>query len=155
MADVAVTAAERIGGTLARQAASVEGGLGTRMFDQGIIPAFGPGAAGEFQTMVNGNVILSGIGGLRRGNRRRRRAELVYSNTPARGLLDSIQSVRDQFMELQRYIEEWHIHGANVSMNELMRVQFYVQQLAYLNELSSKVADKTSQGAQTLFRNQG
>jgi hypothetical protein len=43
----------------------------------------------------------------------------------------------------------------NLSMGDLMQVQFQLTQLSYMNDLSAKTADKISQGMQTLFRNQG
>ncbi|MDR2030409.1 MAG: EscI/YscI/HrpB family type III secretion system inner rod protein [Puniceicoccales bacterium] len=45
-------------------------------------------------------------------------------------------------------------HGS-LSMGDLIQVQFQLTQLAYMNDLSAKTADKASQGVQTLFRNQG
>jgi hypothetical protein len=43
----------------------------------------------------------------------------------------------------------------NLSMADLIQVQFQLTQLSYMNDLSAKTADKVSQGVQTLFRNQG
>lgn len=43
----------------------------------------------------------------------------------------------------------------NMSMADLFQIQFQLTQLAYMNDLSAKTADKLSQGVQTLFRNQG
>jgi hypothetical protein len=79
----------------------------------------------------------------------------VQSDTPAKGIVNSIQSVRDKFMEIQHNIEGFVNKKEDFSGVDLMKMQYDVMQLAYLNELSSKTADKTSQGAQTLFRNQG
>lgn len=43
----------------------------------------------------------------------------------------------------------------NMGMKDLLQIQFQLVQLAYMNDISSKTADKLSQGVQTLFRNQG
>jgi hypothetical protein len=42
----------------------------------------------------------------------------------------------------------------SISMQDLIHVQFQLTQIAYMNDLSSKTADKISQGVQTWFRNQ-
>jgi hypothetical protein len=149
---IEIAAAERAGTILARQATNVGGVPGGAMIE-GVIPPFGAGA-GEFQTMVNGNVTLFGMRGLGRG-RRRRLVESVQSNTPTKGIANSIQSVRDKFMEIQHNIEVLVSKKEDFSSVDLMKMQYDVMQLSYLNELSSKTADKVSQGAQTLFRNQG
>ncbi|MDR1907188.1 MAG: EscI/YscI/HrpB family type III secretion system inner rod protein [Puniceicoccales bacterium] len=142
---VALGATERIGSTLAQQATNLGASPNVKMFDDGVFPA-----------MVNGNVTLSNAGGLQKGGRRRRRLiEPVQSSTPGEGVLNSIQSVRDKFMEIQHNIENLVAKKDDFSSADLMKMQYDVMQLAYLNELSSKTADKTSQGAQTLFRNQG
>ncbi|MDR1435941.1 MAG: hypothetical protein LBI39_01905 [Puniceicoccales bacterium] len=43
----------------------------------------------------------------------------------------------------------------DITMKELIQIQYQLTQLAYMNDVSSKTADKLGQGAQTLFRNQG
>lgn len=152
-----VAAVDKIGNTLARQATDVKGLSGAKMFDEGVVAPF-KASAKEFQAMVNSNVPLHGIGGITNGNRRRRRRRLIeplQSNTPSKGIINSIQSVRDKFMEIQHNIEILAKKKEDLSSTDLMKMQYNITQLAYLNELSSKAADKTSQGAQTLFRNQG
>lgn len=47
------------------------------------------------------------------------------------------------------------VSKGNMGMKELLQIQFQLVQLAYMNDISSKTADKLSQGVQTLFRNQG
>ncbi|UPA28771.1 MAG: hypothetical protein LW808_001755 [Verrucomicrobiota bacterium] len=76
-------------------------------------------------------------------------------SSPTQGILDSIQSVRDVFKGITRRINYLSANGRDPSSKDLLEMQFLVLQLSYVNELSSKVSDKTSQGLQTLFRNQG
>ncbi|MDR2576585.1 MAG: hypothetical protein LBC42_00860 [Puniceicoccales bacterium] len=47
------------------------------------------------------------------------------------------------------------VRRGQLNMADLIQVQFQLTQLAYMNDLAAKTADKISQGAQTLFRNQG
>lgn len=75
--------------------------------------------------------------------------------TPTDGIVNSIQSVRDQFLKIQHNLESLAQKGQDFSSADLFQMQYDVMQLSYINEISSKTADKTSQGAQTLFRNQG
>ncbi|MDR2372311.1 MAG: hypothetical protein LBD60_04140 [Puniceicoccales bacterium] len=155
MAIEVAAATERIGGVLARQAANV-GGISAGTMIEGVIPPFRADVAGEFQAMVNGGVTLPNLSGALKGGRRRRRLiEPLRLNTPSQGVVSSIQSVRDKFMEIQHNVEAFASKKEDLSSGDLLKMQVDVMQLAYLNELSSKVADKTSQGAQTLFRNQG
>ena len=75
--------------------------------------------------------------------------------SPADGIVNSIQGVRDQFLKIQHNLEALAQKGQDFSSADLFQMQYDVMQLSYINEISSKTADKTSQGAQTLFRNQG
>lgn len=77
------------------------------------------------------------------------------ASSPTQGILDSIQSVRDVFRAITHRIDYLSSRGADPTSKDLLEMQFLVLQLSYVNELSSKVSDKTSQGLQTLFRNQG
>ncbi|MDR0678671.1 MAG: hypothetical protein LBF24_00225 [Puniceicoccales bacterium] len=43
----------------------------------------------------------------------------------------------------------------NISMQDLIHIQFQMTQLSYMNDITAKTADKLSQGTQTLFRNSG
>lgn len=47
------------------------------------------------------------------------------------------------------------IGKGNLSTYDLFTIQFEMTKLSFMNDLSSKCADKASQGVQTLFRNQG
>lgn len=44
--------------------------------------------------------------------------------------------------------------GGEMSIQDAMKLQFEVMQMSIEQDLTTKVADKTSQGVQTLFRNQ-
>lgn len=77
------------------------------------------------------------------------------ASSPTQGILDSIQSVRDVFKGITKKIDYLSSRGHDPTSKDLLEMQFLVLQLSYVNELSSKVSDKTSQGLQTLFRNQG
>lgn len=79
----------------------------------------------------------------------------LEASTPNKGIVDSVQAVRDQFLKIQHHLEGLASKGKDFSSADLLSLQFDVQQLGYITELSVKTADKTSQGAQTLFRNQG
>ncbi|MDR1590924.1 MAG: hypothetical protein LBR92_02930 [Puniceicoccales bacterium] len=155
MSSVAI---DRIGGTLARQATNV-GGVGGGTMLEGVIPPFKMGSGGEFDAMLN--VTSSSLGGISGGlNHVARRSHIgrvaaVGMATPSGKIVHAVQSVRDQFLTIQSRVEALCSKKADFSSADLLEMQYHVMQLAYLNELSSKVADKTSQGAQTLFRNQG
>lgn len=45
--------------------------------------------------------------------------------------------------------------GSPMSLQDAIRVQYELMQMNMQQELTSKMADKTSQGVQMLFRNQG
>jgi hypothetical protein len=118
-------------------------GMDVRVVDEGVLPAFAPEAPSR-----------------RSRNARRRRGwrrgvEPVESRTPGEGILNSIQAVRNEIMEIERTVVGLMSRKQDFSTADLMKMQYHVMQLTYINELSSKTADKASQGAQTLFRNQG
>ncbi|MDR0428832.1 MAG: hypothetical protein LBG86_02215 [Puniceicoccales bacterium] len=46
------------------------------------------------------------------------------------------------------------VSNGSMYISEMFQVQYQLTQMAYMNDLSSKSADKLSQAAQTLFRNQ-
>jgi hypothetical protein len=154
MATETVLAVDRIGNLLADQSMGVGGVSGT-MFDEGTIPAFGGKNIGgpNFQDVIKGNVIFSQVNGTQMGAANG--IKLQQSETPGKSLVDSIQSVRDCYLTIQDRINTQMVSGSKMTSASLLEMQFLVMQLAYVNELSSKVADKTSQGLQTLFRNQG
>lgn len=79
----------------------------------------------------------------------------IDPSTPRKGIVDSVQAVRDKFLTIQNNIEALASKGKDFSSADLLLLQKDVQELGYFTELAVKSADKTSQGAQTLFRNQG
>lgn len=76
-------------------------------------------------------------------------------STPGKGVVDSIQAVHDQFLKIENKIKSLANNGQDLSSADLLLIQKEVQELGFLTEVSVKTADKTSQGAQTWFRNQG
>jgi hypothetical protein len=153
-----VAAVDRIGGALARRAASVGSTSGTRVLDEGIINPFRTDVPGDFQVLMSGNVALP-VGRMQGGGRGRRvlggAIHRIQSNTPPNGILNAIQGVRDQVDKIMNNIKTLVGKKEDLSAADLMEMQYDVMQLAFINEFASKTADKTSQGAQTLFRNQG
>jgi hypothetical protein len=141
-------------GMLVNQVMSVGGGEAlpsTPLIDDGVLAAFGKSK--EFQNVLNGDIV--GPNPVSNKHGRFWRPKPVQRVTPGDGVLNTVQSVRDQFMKIQNHVETLVNKKQDFSTSDLMALQYEVMQLTYLNELSSKVADKTSQGAQTLFRNQG
>jgi hypothetical protein len=145
-----VGTAERIGNILAKQSTSFTEPVGIpglkapadiNVLDQGVLPFdSGMGNVNEVQKV---------------GGHRRRRIDPLSPKTPGDGVLSTIQNLRNKFREIQHSVENLVKSKQDFTTADLMKMQYDVMQLAYLNELSSKTADKTSQGAQTLFRNQG
>jgi hypothetical protein len=45
--------------------------------------------------------------------------------------------------------------GREISMQQALQIQYELMQVGLSQELTAKLADKTSSGVQTLFRNQG
>jgi hypothetical protein len=117
-------------------------GMDIKLLDNGVLPAFAPEG-------------IDPLGKQSKNSRRRRFVDSVGPKTPGDGILTSIQSVRDIFMEIESSVQSLVAKKQDFTTVDLMKMQYLVMQLTYVNELSSKVADKTSQGAQTLFRNQG
>ncbi|MDR0418424.1 MAG: EscI/YscI/HrpB family type III secretion system inner rod protein [Puniceicoccales bacterium] len=146
---------------LANQAMSVGGekiSPDALLIDDGVVPAFG--RSKEFQNVMNPNVMnpnLVNSVGSSVGRNGFWKPKPVQRVTPGEGVLNMVQNARDAYKEIEKSINKLTIdkNGANFSTANLMELQWQVMQLSYINELSSKVADKTSQGAQTLFRNQG
>jgi outer membrane lipoprotein SlyB len=161
MSGIEAVTTERIGSKLAQQSTNVKGAEGGMMFDGRGLPPVSSNTAERFNGMVNAEIASAQMGGIAGGlNRlrlgRRRSLPLVRRiDTPSGGVVRAIQSVRDKFLEIQHRVTVLCSKGTDFSSVDLMRMQYDVMQLAYLNELSSKTADKTSQGLQTLFRNQG
>jgi hypothetical protein len=132
-------------------------------FDTGRFPV-STNPAERSNGRINEYIASESLGGIQgglwdmqaKGKRRSRRLRALYRvQTPGAKVVDSIQSVRDQFMRIQHNVMQLVKKRNDLSMADLMGLQYEVMQLAYLNELSSKVSDKLSQGIQTLFRNQG
>ncbi|MDR1435044.1 MAG: EscI/YscI/HrpB family type III secretion system inner rod protein [Puniceicoccales bacterium] len=149
---------ELVGKVLAQQATKLDGLEKVTMLDEGIVPPFRP-KDGVFQEAMQGNAIFSdfGRGGVLKVGQKNKFAvpPLSPMQTPGGGVLNTIQSVRDQCLKIQHNVEALAAKKQDFSSADLVQMQYDVMQLSYINELSSKTADKTSQGAQTLFRNQG
>ncbi|MDR0590587.1 MAG: EscI/YscI/HrpB family type III secretion system inner rod protein [Puniceicoccales bacterium] len=122
---------------------SADMGTDIRLFDGGVIPAFAPEGIDPLDKRR------------RNSGRRRRPVDSVAPKTPGEGVLNSIQEVRDYIRKIENKVESLVSRKQDFAAADLMELQYLVMQLTYINELSSKTADKTSQGAQTLFRNQG
>ncbi|MCA8998284.1 MAG: hypothetical protein KDA80_14895 [Planctomycetaceae bacterium] len=67
--------------------------------------------------------------------------------------LEQAKASHDQHMD--RIAAELSVDGdQEMTVQDALRLQFEVMQLQLEQEVAAKVADKTSQGVQTLFRNQ-
>jgi hypothetical protein len=69
-------------------------------------------------------------------------------------MLGPLQDFRVNFDKIVGNVGTMASRG-DISMADLMQIQFQFTQLSYMNDLSAKVSDKISSGMQTLFRNQG
>jgi phage-related protein len=69
-------------------------------------------------------------------------------------MLAPLQDFRANFDKIVANVGDM-VNRGNISMADLMQIQFQFTQLSYMNDLSAKVSDKVSSGVQTLFRNQG
>lgn len=69
-------------------------------------------------------------------------------------LLSPLSQYKDSFERILNDIG-CRVSRGNLTTADLFMIQFQLTQLTYINDLSSKIADKGSQGIQTLFRNQG
>lgn len=69
-------------------------------------------------------------------------------------LLAPLSEYKNQFEAILHDIGR-RVSSGNLTTSDLFLIQFKLTQLTYINDLSSKIADKGSQGIQTLFRNQG
>lgn len=67
--------------------------------------------------------------------------------------MDVMQNVRDKFEGIKNEIDAIS-NKKDFTQVDLMHLQMSIIQLSYIADLSSKTADKMSQAAQTLFRNQ-
>jgi hypothetical protein len=80
--------------------------------------------------------------------------EMEINQSPGDNILQTVQGVRDQYMQIEDNLRALTSKGSDLSSVDLMQLQFEVMQLSYMNELSSKAVDKTNNMAQTLMRNQ-
>jgi hypothetical protein len=80
--------------------------------------------------------------------------ESKIKTSPGDDILQTVQGVRDQYMQIENNLKSLTSKGSDLSSADLMQLQFEVMQLSYMNELSSKAVDKTNNIAQTLMRNQ-
>lgn len=68
-------------------------------------------------------------------------------------ILKSMESIGENQAQTLEEIKE-AMNSGDLTTSELLSLQLKMQQLTQQQELASKVADKTSQGVQTLFKNQ-
>lgn len=89
--------------------------------------------------------------------------EGVEGSPPAIGrslgdaLVDGIMQVKNEYDGRFRRINEMMeaSKGEEISMQQALAIQYELMQVGLSQELTAKMADKTSSGVQTLFRNQG
>ena len=67
--------------------------------------------------------------------------------------IEKLKSGHD--VRLERIEQTITESGGDMSVEQMMKLQFEVMQMGIEQDLTSKMADKSSQGVQTLFRNQG
>lgn len=105
---------------------------------QGVDPAQGVEQAGQAQDPS----AVGQVGG----------AEPTLGDTILNGI-EKLKSSHD--VRLERIEQTISESGGEMTIDQMMKLQFEVMQLGIEQDLTTKVADKTSQGVQTLFRNQG
>ena len=101
----------------------------------------------QFQDALNGNVVFTDRGDLLRAAGK--------DMTPKEAVMNSIQNVQDKFQEIETHLAQMTYKNQDFSSQDLLMIQYDLLQLNYICELSTKTADKSSNAAQTLFRNQG
>ena len=101
----------------------------------------------KFQDALQGNVVFSDPLSMQNAKNHGR-------VTPMDKVLNTVQTVQDKFAEIEAHVNDF-ISKGDIKTADLFMLQYDIMQLSYINELSSKTADKTSNGIQTLFRNQG
>ena len=71
-------------------------------------------------------------------------------------VLEGMQKMKASYDQHVDKIEQTLIDtdGQELTVQETMRIQMEVMQMGLQQDLTAKVADKTSQGVQTLFKNQ-
>jgi hypothetical protein len=71
-------------------------------------------------------------------------------------ILNGIEKLKTNYDVRADRIEQTLINSnGEMSMEEMMKLQFEVMQMGIEQDITTKMADKTSSGVQTLFRNQG
>jgi hypothetical protein len=71
-------------------------------------------------------------------------------------ILNGIEKLKSNYDVRADRIEQTLINSnGEMSMEEMMKLQFEVMQMGIEQDITTKMADKTSSGVQTLFRNQG
>jgi hypothetical protein len=72
-------------------------------------------------------------------------------------LVDGIAQVKHDYDASFARINETLLatEGKEISMQQALKIQYELMQVGLQQELTAKLADKTSSGVQTLFRNQG
>lgn len=131
---------------------ALQGQIGLSNAGTGTVQGFNFGQASpaetlQFQSQMQDNVIFSDAGDFLRAQK----DEL----TPKQAVTNSIQRIQDQFAEIESHLTELTSKGQDLGTEDLLMMQYDLLQLNYVCEMSTKTADKTSNAAQTLFRNQG
>lgn len=87
--------------------------------------------------------------------------EVVYiqpaQSTPTLGdaILNSLDQAKGSYdAKVDQLNKTLETVGDNMSMQDMMRLQFDLMQVGLQQDLTAKVADKVSQGVQTMFKNQ-
>ncbi len=71
-------------------------------------------------------------------------------------ILNGIEKLKTNYDVRADRIEQTLINsGGEMSMEQMMKLQFEVMQMGIEQDITTKMADKTSSGVQTMFRNQG
>ena len=85
-----------------------------------------------------------------------RSPEVQGANSLGDAILEGLKRVAEsQDVQIDKINELVGDGDKTLTPTELMQLQFEILHLTLQEELTSKVADKTDQGVQTLFKNQG
>lgn len=80
----------------------------------------------------------------------------VAKPTLGDSILNGIEKLKANHDVRAQRIEQSIVQSkGNLTMEDMMKLQFEVMQLGIEQDITTKMADKTSNGVQTLFRNQG
>ncbi|OHE73751.1 MAG: hypothetical protein A2007_02015 [Verrucomicrobia bacterium GWC2_42_7] len=79
------------------------------------------------------------------------------SALPGDKILESLKNTSQHYIDISNKVKGvFQMKSAeSLSMAKILQTQMLVTEYSIFNDLLSKVADKTSQGVQTLLRNQG